>query len=74
MNVSGKRIRVSKWIVGDRCAVKVEVEEVLPDFDPSEPCLEPATIKFLDDLQRMANAGQLDELAKHGEVYVRRSA
>ncbi len=74
MVIQGKRIRVPKWIVGDRCAVKVEVEEVIPDFDPSEPCLEPATVKFLDELQRLANEGKLDELAKHGEVYVRRSA
>jgi hypothetical protein len=74
MNVTGKRIRVAKWIAGDRCAVRVEVEEVIPDFDPSEPVLEPAAVKFLDEMQRLANEGNLDELAKHGEVYVRRSA
>ena len=35
MNVTGKRIRVTKWIAGDRCAVRVEAEAVIPDFDPS---------------------------------------
>ncbi len=74
MNVTGKRIRVAKWIAGDRCAVRVEVEEVIPDFDPTEPVLEPAAVKFLDEIQRLAHKGDLDELAKHGDVYVRRSA
>ena len=36
--------------------------------------LEPAAVKFLDEMQRLATGGNLDELAKHGEVYVRRTA
>ncbi|HEV2292949.1 MAG TPA: hypothetical protein VGR35_03785 [Tepidisphaeraceae bacterium] len=73
MAVPGKRIRAIKWIAGDRCAVRVEVEEVVPDFDPSEPVLEPA-VELLDEVQRLANEGKLDELARYGDVYVRRSA
>jgi hypothetical protein len=56
------------------CVVKVEVDAVVPDADGSEPCLEPSTLKWLDELQRKADAGDLDALSKVGEVYVRRSA
>jgi hypothetical protein len=72
--IPGKRIKVSQWITGDRWAVRVEVEEVIPDFDPSEPVLEPAAVKLLDQVQRLANEGKHDELARHGDVHVRRSA
>jgi hypothetical protein len=54
--------------------VRVEVEAVYPDEDPSEVCLEPDTLKFLDEVQRLANAGSVDALAKLGDVYIRKSA
>jgi hypothetical protein len=38
-----------------------------------EPCLEPAAIKFLDRVQELANRGEIGELEKLGEVYVRRA-
>ena len=56
------------------CVVRVEVDAIIPDSDPSEPCLEPKTIQFLDDLQGKADQGLISELAKVGDVYVRRSA
>lgn len=74
MKLPGKRILVNKWIHGRLCVVRVRVEEVIPEFEPSEPCLEPDTLKFLDEVQRLADAGDVDALAKLGEVYVRRSA
>ena len=74
MQIPGKRVRVSKWIHGSRCVVRVDAEAVIPDADPSEPCLEPATLKWLDELQAMADAGNVDALAKVGDLYVRRSA
>lgn len=46
----------------------------MPDEDPSEPCLEPETVRWLDELQRLADAGDTEALAKVGDVYVRRSA
>jgi hypothetical protein len=70
--VRGKRIKVPKTILGDVCVLRLEVEAVIPDSDPSEPCLEPDTVRFLDRLQELANAGNLAELEKHGTVYVRR--
>jgi hypothetical protein len=43
------------------------------DGDP-EPCFEPAAPRLLEEWRRPADAGRIDDLAKVGEVYVRRSA
>jgi hypothetical protein len=40
----------------------------------SEPCLEPSTLRWLDELQKLADEGDVDALAEVGEVYVRRTA
>ena len=72
--VKGKRIKLRKWIDGDLCAVRVEVEAVIPDADPSEPCLEPDTLRHLDHLRQLAAEGKVAELEKYGAVYVRQSA
>jgi len=74
MALIGKRVRVTKWVHGSRCVVRVEVDAIIPDGDPSEPCLEPQTLRWLDQLQAFADAGDVDSLARAGEVYVRRSA
>ena len=69
-----KRIKIERWIHAPACVVRVDVEAVVPDDDRSEPCLEPQTIRFLDDLHAKADQGLVNELAKFGDVYVRRSA
>ena len=74
MLIDGTKTRVTKWIHGDLCVACVEVNAILPTFDPSEPYLEPAAVRFLDQLQQLANSGRVDELAKHDRVYVRRTA
>jgi hypothetical protein len=74
MLVDGKHTRVIKWIHGDLCVLRVEVDAIVPAFDPGEQYLEPPIVKLLDHLQKLANAGQVDELAKHGRVYVRKTA
>jgi hypothetical protein len=71
MTISGKRIKVPKWIHSAHCAVRVMVDAVIPDSDPSEPCFEPPAVKWMDELQRLVDAGDVDALAKVGEVYVR---
>ena len=70
----GQRTTISQWIHSDTCAVRVDVEAVILDEDPSEPCLEPETLRYLDGLQGLADKGDFTELAKHGAVYMRRSA
>lgn len=74
MTIPGERIKLHKWIHSGQVAVRVLVDAVIPDADPSEPCLEPPALRFLDEVQRLTNAGDVDALAKVGEVYVRRSA
>jgi len=65
---------IERWIHAPACVVRVEVTAIVPDADPSEPCLEPKTIRFLDELQKKADQGLVNELAQVGDVYVRRSA
>jgi hypothetical protein len=74
MQIPGRRIQVTKWIHGRSCAVRVRVDAVVPDADPSEPCLEPETLRRLDEIQRLADANDVDALAHVGEVFVRKSA
>jgi hypothetical protein len=74
MGMIGTPTKVEQWIRGDNFVVRVEVDAIVPDFDQSEPCLEPAAIRLLDDLQEKANRGLIDELAKVGEVYIKRPA
>ena len=74
MQVKGLRTRVVRWIQGATCVVEVEVDALVPEADPSEPCLEPETVRWLDHLQDLADTDALDELERHGTVYVRRSA
>jgi len=74
MALQGRRTRIERWIHSPACVVRVEVDAIIPDADPSEPCLEPQTIRFLDDLQTKADRGLVNELARVGDVYVRRSA
>ena len=74
MALQGTRTKVERWIHAPTCAVRVEVDAIIPNADSSEPCLEPATIRFLDDLQSKADRGLINELAKVGDVYIRRSA
>jgi hypothetical protein len=74
MALKGKRTKIERWIHAVPCVVRVEVDAIIPDADPSEPCLEPQTIRLLDDLQNKADQGLVNELAKVGDVYVRRSA
>jgi hypothetical protein len=74
MALKGKHIKLDRWIHAEPCVVRVQVDAVIPDADPSEPCLEPQTIRFLDDIQRKADQGLITELAKIGDVYVRQTA
>jgi len=49
MELPGRRVTLTKWIHGQRCVVRVQVEAVIPEADPSEPCLEPETLRWLDE-------------------------
>jgi hypothetical protein len=49
--------------------VEVEVEVVYPEDDPSEPCLEPATVRWLDEIAHKAEEGDVEYLLKVGRLF-----
>jgi hypothetical protein len=67
--VTERREKRTRWVQRGRYAVEVEVEVVFPDDDPSEPCLEPATVRRLEEIARRAEMGDLDYLRTVGRVF-----
>jgi hypothetical protein len=57
MKRQGKRVRFHRWIHAGPCVVRTEVDAVIPDDDPSEPCLSPQTLVFLGEVQWLADSG-----------------
>jgi hypothetical protein len=74
MRLEGKRVREARWIESDRLAVKVMVDAVIPIDDPSEPCFEPETFRFLDEVRAHVDRNDIPWLEKVGTVYVRQTA
>jgi hypothetical protein len=64
-----KREKRKRWVQRGDLAVEVEVEVVYPADDPSEPCLEPATVRLLDEIARRAERGDVKYLRTVGRVY-----
>jgi hypothetical protein len=58
-----------RWVRRGRYAVEVLVEVVYPAGDPSEACLEPATVRWLDEVARRAQKGDVAYLKSVGEVF-----
>lgn len=67
--MSERREKRKRWVQRGRFAVEVEVEVIDPDDDPSEPCLEPDTVRKLDEIARRAEQGDLDYLRSVGRVF-----
>ena len=65
----GRRKKVVEWVHGGSYAVRVEVPVFYPPGNPNEPCLEPATARWLDEIARKAREGDLSFLRKAGKVY-----
>jgi hypothetical protein len=64
-----KREMRKRWVQRGQYAVELEVEVVYPADDPSQACLEPATIRWLDEVARKAEAGDIDFLRRAGRLY-----
>lgn len=64
-----KREKRKRWVQRGLYAVEVEVEVVYPEDDPSEACLEPQTIRWLDEIARRAEQGDLEYLRSVGRVF-----
>lgn len=64
-----RREKRKRWVQRGQYAVEVEVEVIYPADDPSEACLEPATVRRLDEIARKAEQGDVEYLRKVGRVF-----
>ena len=64
-----RREKRKRWVQRGRYAVEVEVEVVYPADDPAEACLEPTTVRFLDEVAQRAAAGDVAYLRQIGRVF-----
>ncbi len=64
-----RRERRKRWVQRGQYAVEVEVEFVYTEDDPSEPCLEAATVHWLDEIARKAEVGDVEYLRKVGRLF-----
>jgi hypothetical protein len=58
-----------RLIQTDRLIVAVEVEMVIPESDPSEPCLESETVELLRQVHDHAVEGDIAWLKTKGKVF-----
>lgn len=69
MQLPGKRVRRTRLVRTERYVVAVEVEAVIPDADPTEPCYEPETVELLRQVELHAENDDVEWLRQHGKVY-----
>jgi hypothetical protein len=69
MRIPGKRVKRTRLVHTARYVVAVEVELVVPEDDPSEPCYEAETVQFLRDVADHAERDDLPWLRQRGKVY-----
>jgi hypothetical protein len=69
MRIRGERIKRTRLVQTEKYVVAVEVEMVIPADDPSEPCYEAETVKFLQEVKERAERDELSWLKQHGKVY-----
>jgi hypothetical protein len=69
MRIAGKRIQRTRLVRTDRYVVAVQVEAVIPDADPTEPCYEAETVELLREVELHAQRGDIEWLKRHGKVY-----
>ncbi len=69
MRIPGQRVKRTRLIQTDRLIVAVDVEQVIPAEDPSEPCYESETVELLREVHERALAGDIDWLKTRGKVY-----
>jgi hypothetical protein len=71
MPSSNRTQKIIQWVSGGNYAVAVEVDAQFPSGDPSEPCLTPQTVRWLEELAERAEAGDVEALREAGTVYSR---
>ena len=69
MRIPGERVKATRLIRGGRHVVAIEVEMVIPEDDPGEPCYESETVRLVREVEERAERGDAAWLAQHGQVY-----
>jgi hypothetical protein len=69
INATEKRETRKRWVQRGAYAVEVEVEVVFPADAPEEACLEPSTVRWLDEVARKAEEGDVEFLRNAGRVF-----
>jgi hypothetical protein len=69
MRIPGKRVPRTRLVRTDNFVVAVNVEAVIPEDDPTEPCYESETVQLLHDVENHAKQGDVEWLQQHGKVY-----
>ncbi len=67
--MSERREKRKRWVQRGEYAIEVEVELVYPADYPLEACLEPETVRWLDEVARRAGAGDIEFLRTAGRVF-----
>ena len=67
--MNDRREKRKRWVQRGKYAVEVEVEVIFPEDDPGEPCLEPQTVRWLDEIANRAEQGDVDYLRSVGRVF-----
>lgn len=67
--MSERRETRKRWVQRGNYAVELDVNVPFPADDPSEPCLEPATVRWLDEVARRAAEGDVAYLQQVGRVF-----
>ena len=69
MRIPGRRVRRTRLIQTEEYIVALEIEMVIPEDNPSEPCLESEMVNHLKEVQQRAERGDVEWLAREGKVY-----
>ena len=67
--MSERREKRKRWVQRGQFAVEVEVDVVYPEEDQDDACLEPVTVRWLDEIARRAEAGDVAYLQNVGRVF-----
>jgi hypothetical protein len=62
--------RITEWVRGGGYVVAVEVEAVVYPDRPAERYFSPETVRYLENLGALAEAGDVEALKRAGKVYV----
>lgn len=69
MRIPGKRVKRTRMVRTEKYVVAVDVEAVIPEDDPTEPCYDAETVELLREVAAHAEKGDVEWLRERGKVY-----